>query len=392
MPPLPSSLRGSDARTPGFLRQSHGHSRRHSANAPVRPSAALVLSLPLLALAACARSDASTVDTTARAIPVELARVESRSLTPPVLATGTVAGKEEVALSFTIGGVVSRILVDEGTQVRAGQLLAKLSPVEITSQVAKAEQARAKAERDLARVRTLHADSIATTEQLQDATTAFEVAAQDVHIARFNLDHAVVRAPTSGVVLRRLAEPSQVVAPGTPVLVVRSSQRGVVLRAALPDRDAVRVRLGDDATVRFDALPGEQFPARVTQRAAAASLGSGTYDVELSLDQGAASLASGLIGQAEIRTRRGASEPAVPLEALVEADGDSAFVFVVAPYATKATRRQVHIGRILGAMVSISRGLVEGELVVVRGAAYIDDTSPLDIRRAPVATPSREGR
>lgn len=387
-----SRARHSLAHLRGDRRRHLVHVRPLATRAPARAAVVAALSTIVLAAAGCARSDASTVDTATRAIPVELARVERRALTPPVVATGTVAGKEEVALSFTIGGVVARVLVDEGASVKAGQLLAELTPVEIASQVTKAEQARAKAERDLARVRALHADSIATTEQLQDATTALEVATQDVRIARFNLEHAAVRAPTSGVVLRRLVEPNQVVAPGTPVLVVRSSQRGVVLRAALPDRDAVRVRIGNEATVRFDALPGEEFAARVTQRAAAASPGSGTYDVELSLDGSATSLSSGLIGRAEIRTRSDASEPALPLEALVEADGDSAFVFVVAPNSAKATRRQVHIGRILGDVVSISRGVAEGELVVVRGAAYIDETSPLDIRRAPLATPAKEER
>ena len=61
------------------------------------------------------RGDASTLENTPRAIPVEVTPVVEQSLTPPVTATGTLGGKEEVALSFTIGGVISRILVDEGS-------------------------------------------------------------------------------------------------------------------------------------------------------------------------------------------------------------------------------------------------------------------------------------
>ncbi len=235
--------------------------------------------------------------------------------------------------------------------------------------------------RDLARVRTLHADSIATTEQLQDATTALSIAEQNVARARFNLDHAVVRAPTNGVILRRLAEPSQVVSPGAPVLTLRARGKGVVLRVALSDRDAVRIRMGDQAAVQFDALPGERFTAHVTQVGAQAVGTTGTIDVELSLEPRAASLASGLIGRAEIRVRDEGRVATIPLEAVVEANGDSASIFVVAEGATTASRRQVRLGRIVGDRAAVLDGVRPGEVVVVRGAAYLDERSTLTIRR-----------
>lgn len=338
----------------------------------------------MLAAAGCGGGEPTPATDGPRRVPVEVATVEARDVAPPVTATGVVSGKEETALAFTVDGVIDRILVDEGATVRPGQLLAELSSTPVASAVAKAEQAREKAARDLARVRALHADSIATTEQLQDATTALAVAEQDVRLARFSLEHAVIRATTSGVVLRRMAEPQQVVAAGVPVLVVRATGRGVVLRAGLPDRDAVRVRLGDPATVTFDALPGARHEARVTQRAAAASP-SGTYEVELSLDPGAETLASGLVGRAAIRTRGEGAQPMVPLEALVEADGDTAILFVVPDGAERAERRRVRVGRVLDDRVVVPSGVRPGERVVVRGAAFLDDSTPLALRPAAAA-------
>ncbi len=334
----------------------------------------------LALLAACGRSDAEAADTTPRAIPVDIEQVRLRDLAPPVVATGALGGKEEVTLSFTTGGIIARILVEEGAPVRAGQLLAELTPTPVSAEVAKAEQGKMKAERDLARVRTLHADSIATTEQLQDATTALAVAEQTLRSARFALDHSVIRAPASGVILRRTAEPNQMIGAGAAVLTVRTAQRGVVLRAGLPDRDAVRVHLGDSAQVTFDALPGERFRARVTQRASAASPMSGTYAVELTLEPRAESLASGLIGRVEIQARTEGQVAAIPLESLVEADGDSATIFVVKDGGDRGTRRQVHVARIVGGQAAIASGVVPGEWVVVRGAAYIDEGTRLDVR------------
>ncbi len=356
-----------------------------STSASIRsPGRALARSLAaalVIAIAACSRGDANTIPNATRAVPVEVAPVTEESLTPPVSGSGTLAGKDELSLAFTIGGVVARVLVDEGSVVRQGQLLAELVPVEIGAQVATAVQARDKADRDLARVRALHADSIATTEQLQDATTALAIAQQNVVRAQFNQEHAVVRAPMGGVVLRRLVEPSQVVSPGTPVLQLRASGRGVVLRVALPDRDAVRVRVGDEATVAFDALPGERFSAHVSQVAALAGGSTGTIDVELTLERRAESLASGLIGRADIRVRSEGRVATVPLEAIVEANGDSASVFVVADGATTATRRAIRLGQVVRDRAAVLDGLRPGELVVVRGAAYLDEGTTLAVHR-----------
>lgn len=345
-----------------------------------RASRSVAWSLFLLLAAACGRGNAATSDTAVRAIPVDVEQVQRRPLAQPVVATGTLGGKEEVSLSFSTGGIIARILVQEGQSVRAGQLLAELSPVPVSAEVAKAEQGRAKAERDLARVRTLHRDSIATTEQLQDATTALAVAEQNVKAARFALDHSAIRAPSNGVVLRRLAEPNQVVGAGSAVLMVRTAQRGVVVRAGLPDRDAVRVRLGDSAVVTFDALPGERYRGRITQRASAASAMTGTYAVELALEPRAESLASGLIGRVEIQTRGEGEMPTLPLEALVEADGDSAAVYVVTRGGDRGSRREVHIARILGDRVALASGVEPGEWVVVRGAAYLDNETRISVR------------
>ncbi len=350
----------------------------------------LVAQLLVASLAACSRGDANTIPNATRAIPVEVAPVTEQSLTPPVSGSGSLAGKDEVSLAFTIGGVVARVLVDEGSVVRQGQLLAELVPVEIGAQVTTAEQARDKAERDLARVRALHADSVATTEQLQDATTALTIAQQNVARAQFNQEHAVVRAPMAGVILKRLAEPSQVVSPGAPVLQLRANGRGVVLRVSLPDRDAVRVRLGDEAQVAFDALPGERFAARVSQIAALAGSTTGTIDVELTLERRAESLASGLIGRADINVHAGGRVATVPLEAIVEANDDSAFVFVVAAGANSAKRRAIRLGEIVSDRAAVLDGLTPGELVVVRGAAYLDEGTPLAVHRD--STRTREDR
>ncbi len=337
----------------------------------------------VLLLSGCSKdADAQKAGVVDTAIPVRVTRLtaDGASGVTDITVTGTLAGKEEVALAFKIGGVISRIVVDPGQLVRAGEILAELRPTEIAAQVATAQESRRKAERDLSRVTRLYADSVATLEQLQDARTGLEVANNAARIAQFNADYAVIRAPGDGVVLSRMAEPGQVIEPGRTVLSVRRSGRGMIARIGLPDRDAVRVSLGDTAAVTFDALPGKRFSARVTQRAAASSAGSGDYALEVTLTDAANTLPSGLVARVTVfpraqSTTSVSSRVFVPLDALVDADADSAAVFVLRADGNSVARRTLKLTDVAEALqtavVPIVSGLSGSEQVVTAGMSRL---------------------
>jgi RND family efflux transporter MFP subunit len=196
----------------------------------------------------------------------------------------------------------------------------------------------------------------------------------DLEAAAFNRRYAVIVAPASGVVLRRAAEPGENISAGATVLVVgtRGAGRGNVLEIGLADRDAVSVRKGDPALARFDALPGREFAGRVTRIGAAADPATGTYEVEIALDD-AGALAAGLVGRAEIRPARGAPATLIPIEAVLEADGADATVYTLSADGKRAERRRVTIAFIEGSRVAVSGGLEGASRVLTDGAAYLDD-------------------
>jgi len=357
----------------------------------MNPWLKIVTPAVLVWTAACARSDAAEISAGAAPVPVVVAPAQSVSAAQPIVMTGTLGAKEEMPLSFKIGGVVSRVSAEPGQAVRIGTVLAELAPTEIAAEVEKAHQARAKAERDLARARALYRDSVATLEQMQDAATAFEVAESNVRIAEFNRQYAVVRAPSAGIVLAREVEPGQLVAPGTPVVRFRTDRRGLVVRGGLSDRDAVKLRSGDQASVQFDAFPDERFSGHVTQIAMGATSGTGTYEIEVAIDPRGHTLASGLVGHVELLPRTTGKVPTVPVQAILEAHGDSATVFTLSADRTRAVRRRVHVGTLNGDRITVLGGLDRGVEVVTAGAAWLADgalvklsaTVPPAARKAP---------
>ena len=343
-----------------------------------------VVSILLLsiAIASCARGRAAAPPPEAREktlVAVRVGSVAFELVTRPVTATGTLGPKEEVPLSFKVGGVIAQLRVDEGQPVRAGDTLALLDLSEIDAAVVRARSAAEKAERDLTRVQRLYADSVATLEQAQDAETGRDVARAELEAATFNRRYAIIIAPASGVILKRTAEPGELVQPGMPVLTLGSHARGVVVRTGLADRDVVRVRVGDQAVVRFDALPDRAFQGTVTQVAGAADPMTGTYEVEVTVPP-VSRLASGLVGEVEIRPAATQKVAVIPIASLLEADGSRATVFAVSADGHRAERRAVTIAFVAGDRVAVTSGLEGVTTVVTDGAAYLDDGATVRIR------------
>ena len=314
------------------------------------------------------------------AVLVRLAPVVPGPVERPIRAAGVVAAKNEWDLAFKVGGVLSRVTVDEGAPVRAGQLLAELDTTELAAGAAQARAALAKARRDSERATLLAASDTAPRIAAEDGRTGVAVAEAALAAAEFNLRHARILAPDAGWVDRRMAEPGEVVAPGRPVLHLSGRGRGFVVRAALSDRDVLGLTRGAPATVLLDARPGLALPGRVTEIAHAAANGTGTWQVEVAIDPGAAGvpLLAGLTAKVRI-PRSVPAAGAVPLSAVVDGDGTSGAVFAVE--GGRARRVPVSIAFLDGDRAVLAGGVERVEAVVTEGATRLADGTPVRLAR-----------
>ncbi|MCP5327455.1 MAG: efflux RND transporter periplasmic adaptor subunit [Sinobacteraceae bacterium] len=336
----------------------------------------LALAISLLALAGCSKTGAPAAD---KSTPVNVAVATAGPATPPITTTGIVAGKAEMRLSFKLGGVIRKIAVVEGEEVKQGQRLAEIELAEVGAQVEQARQLATKAERDLERGERLHADQVISLEQLQDLRTQSAVAQAALKSAQFNLGFSTIVAPRDGVVLRRNVEEREQVAPGAPVLVLGARDAGYVVKFALADREVVQLRLGDPAEVRMDAFPGQTLAAKVSEISRAADERSRLFPVEVQLETPPPALASGLVAKVTVSpsSARAATLTYVPIAAVVEGQRDQASVFV--PSGARAQRRPVRIAFITGEQVALAEGLQPGETVVTQGALYLQGGEPIAV-------------
>ncbi|MHB1313718.1 MAG: efflux RND transporter periplasmic adaptor subunit, partial [Gemmatimonadaceae bacterium] len=206
-----------------------------------------VLTLLSLVAAACNKPADAAKSPAEVVTPVRVAAVVANADGAAIVATGVLGAKDEVLLSFKIGGIVQRVLVDDGARVTKGQVLAVLDQREIEAMVAKATAGAEKARRDAARAERLFRDSVATLAQMQDAQTARTAAEADLRTAKVNHEYATIVAPGDGVVQMKMVSAEQMVGAGAPVIQFGSSGRGKVLRVGLSDREALVLRAGAGA-------------------------------------------------------------------------------------------------------------------------------------------------
>lgn len=313
-------------------------------------------------------------------VAVKLASVVQANSTDPIKASGLVGSLHEARLSFKTGGIIERIFVKEGQTVRKGQLLATLNLTEINAQVQQANESVLKAERDLKRVSNLYRDSVATLEQVQNLTTALSVAKQSLDIARYNQGYSKIVASTSGVVVKKLMNEGELVGPGTPVFFINASgANDWVLKVGIADKDWTRLRMGDRASLTLDAFPERTFAGVITNLSQGADQNSGLYQAEIKINTQGLKMATGLFGNASLFPSTVQKFISIPIDAVIEGNGEEAFVYVVEN--GKARKLPIKVSGFDNTKAYIQTGLAGISEVVTDGSAYLIEGTKVKVVR-----------
>ena len=289
-----------------------------------------------------------------------------------ISAIGIIMSETETRPSFKTGGVIDKTLVKEGDMVQSGQLLATLHLDEIQAQVVQAQEGLQKAERDMKRVKNLYQDSVATLEQYQNVTTAYEVAKRSLDIAKFNQSYSQIKSSISGKVIKQLMKSGEITGPGNPVYVIMGiGKQDWRIHVGLVDEDWAKIEKGDKAIIYLDAYPGKKYSGTVKDKSSLTNALSGTFDVEISFDEASLSLAAGMTSQVTLFPKVKSSYPSIPIEALVRTNGKEGEVFVVDQGV--ARKKHIRIANMLGDKVTVSSGLEGVAQVVTTGAMYLED-------------------
>lgn len=227
---------------------------------------------------------------------VRTAPITRGDVVDSVQATGTLEAVTTVEVGSQVSGIVQELYADFNSIVKKGQVIARLDPTILDTQI---EQQRAnvtRAEADLDRLRVALADSkqkleraralseksllprseLDTAEvnvksaeaQIKSSEAGLVQAKSQLHTAQVNREHTVITAPIDGIVIQRAVEPGQTVNAGmsAPKLFVLAADLAKMqVNANIDEADVGRMRPGQLVTFRVDAFPTEAFTGAVQQ-------------------------------------------------------------------------------------------------------------------------------
>ena len=309
-----------------------------------------------------------------RVVNVEVRRVEARNFTSTIRLTGVALAMRDVMVSAEEAGVVRRILRDKGSRVRAGDAILRLDDTILKAQV---RTAAAKAEYDAevweSRRKLYEEDGIGSELAYHEARATAEQSRGNLEALQARLDRTTIRAPVRGVLNDRFVEVGTMVQPGT--VVARVVQADTIrIMSGVPERYALYVSAGADASVSLDVLPGEVFAGSITYAGVAVDPDARTFPVELTLPNPGGAIKPGMVADVSVTRGELADAIVVPRQALVSMEGGQV-VYVVdgAGGETVAAARSVEVAASQGNDVVIGSGLAPGDRVVVVGQQGLTD-------------------
>jgi RND family efflux transporter MFP subunit len=326
----------------------------------------LVGLLPLLLVASCGEDKAATKTAADEVHPVQVMTVQQENLLRTLSAVGTVRYRRETPLGFTTPGKVATVRFEEGDFVKRGALLAALDTTSVGADVSVASAERDRARSELERIRSLYADGWVTKARFEAADAAVKVADARVRQAGFASGTAQLYAPSSGVVLTRNVQPGQVIAAGTPALILGEGDDGFVFRVPIIDRDASKLRVGMAADISIESLEGAPITATISEIDGRANEATGAFTVQFRLAN-RPRLRSGQIGTASIKlpaSESGALQ--IPASALFGVRTGEGLVYIVDD-KNRVETRNVSVERVTDDFVIVTGGIKPGDIIVTSG-------------------------
>jgi len=266
--------------------------------------------------------------------PRDVARVEARPLAVTLPLTGSLTPLAQATVKSKVSGIVLSTAVQEGMDVKAGQVIAQLDPAEARARVAQQQAMLADAQARLALAKKNLNNSASLLKQNFIAQNAYDTSANAVDLAQAAVDAAraqldlakialadtTIHAPLSGVVSKRHAQAGEKLSPDSSVFSIVDLKH-LTLDAQVPASDIPRIRVGQDVQFRVDGFDGRTFGGKVARINPATETGSRAMIVYVDVANPDGLLRAGMFAKGSVVTEKSAPHPLLPLGAVRQQDG-----------------------------------------------------------------------
>lgn len=310
--------------------------------------------------------------------------------------TGSVSSPQVSRLSTEVNGLVKTIHVEEGSRVKAGDLLLTLDPemAALTLQAAEASTRKASEELADARRRLKDGERLVKKKTLSD--NEFKSLQAEVNIAnatlqryraeqrlqQIRLQRHELLAPFAGVISKKLIESGEWVQTGDPVLEL-VADTGLRIDFQVPQKEYPRIRIDSEIRLSLDALPGETIAGKVQTVIPYSDEDTRTFLLRVLLEKGNPAIVPGMSASGTLQLDTGNNSIVVSRDAVLRYPDGRIAVWIVQQTGDQHTVREriVSIGSSFENQVAILDGLQVGDLVVIEGNESLRDGQTVTVQQ-----------
>ncbi len=311
---------------------------------------------------------------TQTAVPVEVTIVARRTISSYIETNGTLEAENEVDIVARVSGPVVQLEAEETMRVSKGQLLARIDPSEIESQLEISRVALEETRLAFERAERLREEELVSLEAFEDARAAYDSAQAQFHGNEIQLGYTSIRAPFSGLIIERYVKSAQHVGVGEPLFRI-SDFDPLLCPIQVPERNIPNLSKGQGAHLKVEAWPDERFEARVLRISPVVQAATGTVRVTLQV-AAKGRLRPGMFASVFLETETHSDAIVIPRAALaLESIGDTVYV----AGDGVASRREVELGFREGDWVEILSGVAAGERIVTVGQDALAEGTAIQV-------------
>jgi membrane fusion protein (multidrug efflux system) len=292
--------------------------------------------------------------------------------------TAAIEAYADALVVAKVGGEIREILVEEGDDVRAGQVLARLDGDRLRLDLAQSEARLQKLRKDFQRNRDLKERSLISAGDFEKIQYEMEALEASWNLAKLELGYTEIRAPISGVVAERIVKTGNTIEVNSPMFRVTSLEP-LVAYLHVPEREYRRVEARMPVTITVDALSDVRFDATVARVGPVVDPATGTFKITIEVNDPTRRLKPGMFARVNIVSDKHEDALQVPRNAVIEEAGETS-VYVIA--GDLAEKRAVRTGFSSNGRIEVVDGLAEGERFIVVGQTGLRDGSRVSIVNA----------
>jgi RND family efflux transporter MFP subunit len=333
--------------------------------------------------------------------PVKAMRVADTSGLMERAFPGRAKAGLEVNLSFRVSGPLVAFPASVGDEVKAGGVVARIDPTDyetavrtLEGQLGRGQAIAKRARADVVRNEKIRKEdpgaiSQAAIDRSREALDAASASVRSlrasVKTASDRLGYTELKAPFDGVVVETYAENFETVISKQPIVRLLNPE-SIEFVIHVPESLIGLAPYVESISVKFDALPGIDVPAKVKEIGKEASQATRTYPATLVMSQPpGGEILPGMAGKAYVVSRppRDHEEIGIEIPATAVfsgADPEKSYVWVVDETSKTLGRREVEVGGLSRFGVRVTAGLKPGELIVIRGVHSVADGQQVRIQ------------